>query len=246
MNTDHRERDHRDRARWRRIAGLAFAVAGVSLAAPTPAYAQGGAAQPAPSGAFETPDGQLRFVLDRSGPAALIRFEGDPEVYVLRPDPIGAGGQQIYRTADGSVQLRVTRWGEITVFVRNDRMGAAASFADQAPPLRPASIPAPRFRTELAETQEMVVQRVGRSVSFDAPPQVAASDTGLILDAARRAVDGIAAAPQAPIRRVTIRTGPAPDVAVESDALIITVAPHLGYAGRPSSQQIQAAIQGRP
>lgn len=227
-------------------AGLAAMVAGASIAAAAPSYAQAGTTQAAPSGEFETPDGQLRFVLDRSGPAALIRFEGDPEVYVLRPDPMGAGGQQIFRTPDGSVQLRVTRWGEITVFVRNDRMGAAASFADQAPPLRPAAIPAPTFRTELAETQQLVVQRVGRMVAFDAPAQVTASDTGVILDAARRAVDGLAAAPQAPIRRVTIRTGAAPEVVVQGDALIITVASHLGYAGRPSSQQIQDAIENRP
>ncbi len=246
MNTDHRDRDHRGVRSWRMAAGLAAAVAGVSLAAAAPAYAQVGSAQAAPSGEFETPDGQLRFVLDRSGPVALMRFEGDPEVYVLRPDAMGAGGQQIFRTADGSVQLRVTRWGEITVFVRNDRMGAAASFADQAPPLRPAAIPAPAFRTEMAATQQLAIQQVGRSVAFDAPAQVAASDTGVILDAARRAVAGIVAAPQAPIRRVTIRTGTAPDVVVQGDALIITVAPHLGYAGRPSSQQIQAAIENRP
>jgi hypothetical protein len=83
-------------------------------------------------------------------------------------------------------------------------------------------------------------------VAFDAPAQVTASDTGVILDAARRAVDGLAAAPQAPIRRVTIRTGAAPEVVVQGDALIITVASHLGYAGRPSSQQIQDAIENRP
>ena len=226
------------------VMALAGLGAGPALAQQRPQAAL--SAQPAPSGQFATPDGALRFVLDRSGPAALIQFEGDPEVYVLRPDPgMGAGGQQVFRTADGSIQLRVTRWGELTVFVRNDRMGAAASFNQQAPPLRPAPVAAPTFRAELQQTERAVVRRVGRQVALEAPSQVSAADNGIILDAAERAADGMAAAPQAPVRRVVLQTGPAPAAEVIGDALVITVAPQLGYAGRPSSDQIRAALEHR-
>jgi hypothetical protein len=233
-----------------RLTGaVALALASVAMAGP--AHAQR-APDPVtndsapPSGQFETPDGSLRFVLDRSGPMALIQFEGDPEVYVLRPDPtMGAGGQQFFRTGDGSIVVRVTRWGEITLFVRNDRMGAAASFAESAPPLRPQPVPAPAFQQEWRQTERAVVQRVGRAVALEAPAQMGAGDGAVILDAAERAVDGLAAAPQTPIRRVRIQVGQAPAAAVQGDMLIIVVVPSLGYAGRPSSEQIRAALAAR-
>jgi Domain of unknown function (DUF4908) len=233
-----------------RLTGaLALALAGAVVS--PPAHAQRAPdpvlneAVPA-SGQFETPDGALRFVFDRSGPAALIQFEGDPEVYVLRPDPtMGAGGQQFFRTQDGSIIVRVTRWGEITLFVRNDRMGAAASFAESAPPLRPEPVAPPTFRQEWRQTERAVVRRVGREVAIEAPAQVGATEGAVILDAAERAADGLAAAPQTPIRRIRIQVGDAPAAAVQGDMLIIVVAPHLGYAGRPSSEQIRAALAGR-
>ncbi len=228
---------------------LALALAGAAVAAPAMAQRAPGVMMnneaPA-SGQFETPDGALRFVFDRSGPAALIQFEGDPEVYVLRPDPtMGAGGQQFFRTVDGSIVVRVTRWGEITLFVRNDRMGAAASFAESAPPLRPEPVAPPAFPQEWRQAERAVIRRVGRDVAMEAPAQVGAGEGALILDAAERAADGLVGAPQSPIRRIRIQVGDAPAAGVQGDMLIIVVAPHLGYAGRPSSDQIRVALAGR-
>ena len=90
-----------------------------NAAAPAPAQPVQGLYQ-ASSGAtrYATPDGAVRFVFDRSGGrAALVRFEGDPEVHVLRP-AMAAGGGEIYRTEDGDVMLRVTPHGSITVYTR--------------------------------------------------------------------------------------------------------------------------------
>src|SRR5690349_13167178 len=105
----------------------AFAAALALAAAPSLAHAQQQqqprSSSPAPiapvqglyrdAGAtrYSTPDGAVRFVLDRSGGrVALVRFEGDPEVHVLRP-AMAAGGGEIYQTEDGGVMLRVTAHG---------------------------------------------------------------------------------------------------------------------------------------
>jgi hypothetical protein len=66
-------------------------------------------------------------VFDRSGSrAALVRFEGDPEVHVLRP-VAAAGGDEIYRTENGDIALRLSRTGSFTVYTRNNRLGAPAA-----------------------------------------------------------------------------------------------------------------------
>ncbi|HVK81172.1 MAG TPA: DUF4908 domain-containing protein, partial [Verrucomicrobiae bacterium] len=110
---------------------LTLAAPGIALAQqrqqnPPPAAPPVQGLYQASSGAtrYSTPDGAVRFVLDRSGGrAALVRFEGDPEVHVLRP-AMAAGGGEIYRTDDGDVMLRVTPHGGITVYTRTMRPGA--------------------------------------------------------------------------------------------------------------------------
>lgn len=232
---------------------MALATLGAGSAAAQPAQPQGFIPQSRPNdanaqstGRFRTPDGQLTFTLDRTGPIALMQFEGDPEVRVLRPDPaMAAGGAQFYRTADGAVVLRITPWGELTVFMRNDRMGTAVSFSEAAGPLRPAPASPPVYRSRLEQTQQSLIRRVGRNVDVQAPQQVEGQVGGLILDAAERAADGMAAASQQPIRRLILQIGPQPAVAAQGDTLVIVVAPHLGYSGRPSSEAIRAAIENR-
>jgi hypothetical protein len=97
---------------------------------------------PVASGAnrYATPDGAVRFVLDRSGGrAALVQFEGDPEVHVLRPT-MGAGGDEIFQTENGDVRLRVTSHGGIIVYTRAMRTGAAASEEGRVAPLTPEQL----------------------------------------------------------------------------------------------------------
>jgi len=124
--------------------GAAAIAAVLTLAgAPTLAHAQQQQQQrpqaapqrlyPVASGAsrYATPDGAVRFVLDRSGGrAALVRFEGDPEVHVLRPT-MGAGGDEIYQTEDGAVRLRVTPHGGHCAFLERPEQGYDGYWAER-------------------------------------------------------------------------------------------------------------------
>lgn len=209
-----------------------------ATANPVPLYNTGGASR------YSTPDGAVRFVLDRSGGrVALVRFEGDPEVHVLRP-VAAQGGDEIYRTEDGDVALRVTRHGGITVYTRNNRTGAPASEEARVEPLTPEAIAVAAMRQRMRELQALAARSVGQPVAFELPAQMALRDTGVVMDAAERAAQGLADAPLTNVRRVTITIGTRPGAALRGEQLIVQVAPQLGYAGRPSSNAIRNVVTG--
>jgi hypothetical protein len=211
---------------------------------PPPPPVQGLYTNAAGASRYSTPDGQVRFVFDRSGGrAALVRFEGDPEVHVLRP-VMAAGGGEIYRTEDGDVMLRVSPHGGITVFTRTLRTGAPASEEARVAPLTPEAIAFAEMQERFRQLQARSRRSVGQTVTFTVPAQISAPTAGVVVDAAERAAEGLAAAPMTTVRRVIITIGRSPDVALRGDTLIIQVAPQLGYAGRPSSNTIRNVVTG--
>lgn len=231
-------------------------AAALTLAAPGIADAQqqrqqpGAAPQrivPVASGAsrYATPDGAVRFVLDRSGGrAALVQFEGDPEVHVLRPT-MGAGGDEIYQTDSGDVRLRVTSHGGIIVYTRALRTGAAASEEGRVAPLSPEQLAFAEMQSRFRTIQARARRSVGQPVAFTVPAQMSPQVAGLVTDAAERAAEGLAEAPLTNVRRVVIGLGRVPAVALRGDTLIVQVAPALGYAGRPSSSAIRNVVMGQ-
>lgn len=235
----------------------AFAAALTLSGAPNMALAQQAQSAPPPpvqglytssSGAtrYSTPDGAVRFVFDRSGGrVALVRFEGDPEVHVLRP-VMAAGGGEIYRTEDGNVMLRVTPHGGIIVYTRTLRTGAPVSEVGQVAPLLPEAVAFEQMQQRFERLQQQARRSVGQSVliQVQAPVRMSPAQAGVVVDAAERAVEGLASAPMTTVRRVLITIGPVPGVALRGDLLLIQVAPQLGYAGRPSSNTIRNVVTG--
>lgn len=230
---------------WRVAGAVAAAVA---LAPTTPAAAQSiyGLADEAPAATeYSTPDGAVRFVLDRrtGGRAALVRFQNDPEVHVLRP-VMGRNGDEIYRSASGDVQLRVTPHGGVVVYTRTHPDGSPAGEDRAAEPLAPApASSAQAFMARLQQLQSAAARRLGRPVAFVPPQSTPRVASGVILDAAERAADGIAGLQSTEIRRVVFMLGPEPRAAVRGDTLFVQVVPSMGYAGRPSSASIRSVVQ---
>ena len=209
--------------------------------------AQGLLAEPQAAGArrYATPDGAVRFVFDRSGGrVALVRFEGDPEVHVLRP-VMAAGGGEIYRTENGDVILRVTPHGGITVYTRLHRTGAPASEGAEVAPLTPEAVQQTYMRERLRQLQVLAARSVGQSVTFDAPVATNnGSANGAMLDAAEVAAKGLADAPMTTVRHVVITIGTRPGAVMREETLTIEVVPQMGFAGRPSSNTIRNVVTG--
>lgn len=229
-----------------RVTGAVAAA--LALAPIPPAAAQSGGygiLREAPSATeYATPDGEVRFVLDRrtGGRAALVRFQGDPEVHVLVPR-MGRDGDEIYTNASGTIVLRITSHGGVVVYTQRHPDGAPAAEGDAAQPLRPESPPPNVYAARMRELQVAAQRRLGRPVAFVAPAAPPEGSSGVVLDAAARATDGIAVPQSAAIRRILFVLGPQPAVAVRGDTLIIQIAPGLGYAGRPSSAAIRTVVQ---
>jgi hypothetical protein len=175
----------------------------------------------------------------------LVRFEGDPEVHVLRP-VMAAGGGEIYRTEDGNLMLRVTPHGGIIVYTRSLRTGAPASEEGSVPSLTPEAVAFGDMQQRFDRLQQRARRSVGQTVTFtvQAPTRMSPPAAGVVVDAAERAAEGLAAAPMTTIRRVIITIGPTPAVAMRGDLLMIQVAPQMGYAGRPSSNTIRNVVTG--
>lgn len=236
--------------------GAAVVAAALTLALPAVAQAQQQRQQPdaAPqrlvpvtggASRYATPDGAVRFVLDRSGGrAALVRFEGDPEVHVLRP-VMGAGGDEIYQTESGDVRLRVTSHGGIIVYTRAMRTGAAASEEARVAPLAPEALAFAEMQVRFRALQNRARRSIGQPVMFTVPARMSPLAAGVVTDAAERAAEGLAEAPMTNVRHVIIGIGRVPAVALQGDTLIIQVAPQLGYAGRPSSSAIRNVVMGQ-
>lgn len=243
-------------------AALAAALTFSGVASPALAQQQQGGDPPLPMprlfqhdvGAtrYSTPStaagGAIRFTFDRSGDrVALLRFDGDPEVHVLRPT-MAAGGGEIYRTEDGNIMLRVNPHGSITVYTRTMRTGAPASEEGAAAALTPEAVAFAQMVDRMRQLQAAARRSVGQQVLFTfqapapgpVPPQVA----GLVLDAAERAAEGLAAAPMTNVHRVVITLGPSPRVVMQGDLLLVQIAPQLGYAGRPSSAAVRNVVSG--
>jgi hypothetical protein len=233
-------------------AALALATPGVAAAQqqqqrnPQPAQPVQGLYQTSAGATrYATPDGSVRFVFDRTGNrAALVRFEGDPEVHVLRPR-MAANGSEIYRTEDGRVMLRVNPQGAITVYTRALQTGAPAAEEERVAPLTPEAIAFAQMQDRFRRLQAQARRRVGQTVTFIVPAQLSSQAAGVVVDAAERAAEGLAAAPMTSVRRVTITIGPVPRAAVRGDQLFIQVAPQMGYAGRPSSNAIRNIVTGQ-
>lgn len=194
---------------------------------------------------YATPDGAVRFVFDRSGGrVAYIRFENDPEVHVLRPVMAARGGE-IYRTEDGAVELRVASNGAITVYTRAIRTGAPASEEGRVAPLTPETIAFAEMQERFRQLEARARRNVGQTVTFVMPARMPAPVAGIVIDAAERAAQGLAAAPMTNVRQVIISLGPVPAVARRGERLFIQVAPQMGYAGRPSSITIRNVVTGQ-
>jgi hypothetical protein len=200
---------------------------------------------------YETDEGG-EFVLDRSTPLPLLKFEESPEIWVLQP-AAGPRGDIIYRNDLGEPMLRATKLGGMTVFTSKRPDGSAAALEGASSPLRitplsPAALLI-RFYQASIRASRVAQRQVGFETREDAEPATAAvvADAALV---ASEALVGIAARPDGKrllsrIDDVMIAQGAKPAAALLNRVLTVTIVPAKGYAGRPSSRTIQYAAGAR-
>ncbi len=196
---------------------------------------------------FVTEDGD-GFILDRTGPKPLLRFDGSFEVWALQASP-APRGDTIYKNDLGEPMLRATRLGGLTVFTDQRPGGSAAALLGVAPPLRLA-IMGPAALLERLELAHLRTSRaIGRLIPFEAEADPASS--ALIADAAMVTSEALVRMAKRSdgrklldrVQRVHLLGGQKASAQLAQGVLEITVAPPQGFPGRPSSDRIVQVTQ---
>ena len=243
---------------WAALAvGLALVSAGAAPSEAAPAWikralgvkdAGAGRTVALPAVAHYRVDEGGGFILDRSERHSLLKFDDDPEIWVLTSTR-GPRGDLIFTNDAGEVMLRTTRLGGATVFTPQRPDGAAATVIGPAASLRLATLGPSGLYQRLLLASSRASRAAGRLIGFEAPDADPTSD-GLIADTALVSSDAVVKFARrrggrqalAYVARVEIVRATRPSCWYRSGIVTIAVAPQLGLAGRPSSSLIQTAF----
>jgi hypothetical protein len=198
--------------------------------------------------------GSIAFVLDRSSPTTLLRFDDSPEIWVLTPHT-GPGGDVIYKNDMGEPVLRATKLGGLTLFTDGRPGGMAAALVGEAPALRPTAILTPNALLQhLAQSSAHASRAAQHLVVFDAP-DVTAQSASIIADAATIAAEAIGGMTRradgrrylAKLTKVLLVPGRKSQASMTNGVLqiVVTAKPTTlkdDVSGRPSSRLIDAVL----
>lgn len=194
---------------------------------------------------YETVDGEHAFVLDRTGEPPLLQYQDSFEVFALTSVP-ASRGDELLKTDTGEDLLRVTTLGAVTLYPSEKPTGLPATRlgpADAFPALEDT-------RPNVVDSFRLLTLSAG-DVKVETPvaPASAAATNALFADAARVTAEGLRASAAAGERDVEVATiifvfGAGADARLEDGTLVVQLDPEQGYAGRPSSLKIAAALRG--
>jgi len=189
------------------------------------------------------------FVLDRTQPVPMLKFEDSPEVWALAPSP-APRGDVICKNDLGEPMLRATRLGGFTLFTEDRPSGVAVSLVGPGAPLRLAPISPQALTDRLLQASYRSGRAARHSVGFQAEATPASS--ALMADAAvvvtlalYRLAEKAGGKPVGRFNLVLLEEGKKPTVMLKDNVLRIVVSPALGVAGRPSSKRIMKVAGGK-
>jgi hypothetical protein len=204
-----------------------------------------------PIGKYETDEGGV-FILDRTKPEPLLKFEDRPEIWVLQPAP-GPRGDVIYRNDLGEVMLRVTHMGGMTIFTDKRPGGSPAALDGSSPPLRIAALSAAGLFSRFYQSSIRASRAAQHQIGFATREDAEAATAAALADAAQVASEALVDMASAPngkallarIVGVMIAQGGKPNAAMQRGVLTVTIVPAQGVFGRPSSRRIERAAGAR-
>jgi hypothetical protein len=196
--------------------------------------------------------GDRRFSLDRYQNAFLMRFAGQPEIFVLYAN-YGSMGGRVLQYDSGAIAIQVAGWGGMTLYTDDHPEGLPTARAgDSVPPVLSAVSMQQMQSAADDETAHLSYAR-GLKINFMAD-QNAISDNsvrGLAFDSmenAARGIDRFTANPAARaafgqrISTVRLSISDKPYIKITDRVLIVTFNPRTGYFGRASSRAISFAL----
>ena len=208
---------------------------------------QGGEVAGPPLARYVSDQGRA-FILDRTQPVAMLKFDDSPEVWALAPAP-APRGDVIYKNDLGAPMLRATRLGGYTLFTDHRPSGEAVSLAGAAAPLRLQSLSPQALGERMLQASIRSGRAARRPVVFEA--EATPASAALIADSAtivslaflRLAAGDGGRASLAKVGKVQFMEGRKVSAALVNGVLRIVVAPVEGLAGRPSSDRLMRVLR---
>ncbi len=197
---------------------------------------------------------RVGFVLDLTGEAPKLRFDGSEEILLLRWAP-AAGGDRLLIREDQFVVIRISALGGLTLFTQEHPRGVPV--APDRRPVQPLRSNAPAIAMVRDYASRIMAQaraETGRMVFLEADWDLAARDPivrSLLFDSIRNAgtalLNWIRSGPGrdaagVSLKRIRFVTGPVAIPYRQGDMLVVTFTPSMGLGGRPSSDVIQRQL----
>ena len=196
--------------------------------------------------------GDYHFTLDRYQNAFLMRFAGQPEIFVLYTG-YGSMGARVLQFDSGASAIQVMGWGGMTVYTDDHPEGLPTSrVGGSTTPVLPA-ISLQQIQNAAEEDASHLSSQRGLKLTFQADASAVAENAvrALAFDTmenAARGIDRFTANPAARnafgqrIGAVHIAIADKPYIKIADRTLIVTFNPRTGYFGRASSKAISFAL----
>ena len=197
---------------------------------------------------------EINFTLLPYGDKYLLRFDDNPENFVLYGDRVALGGRELkYDT--GALALKVSVWGGVTLYTQQAPGGVPATRNGDAtaPPKIPVS--AANLSAALADEASHIAYVQQLKLRFSADESILKNNDDVranAFDALINSGVGIEhvvatqAGRSAFVRRfdqVRIVEGDKPTIAISGRTLLVSFVPSAGAAGRASSRAITVALR---
>ena len=205
------------------------------------------------SGSYQAGE-RVNFTLDHAGENFLLRFDGEPEVFVLYAGHASLGGR-VLKYDSGETALQVTGWGGITLYTDNKPGGLPAMrIADSVPPVLP-DVSLDELRSAVTDETAHLSYTRRLNVAFTTDWNALAENAGLralsfdALQNAARGIDSFAEtatghrAIETRIDTVLLSASGNPTLRLQGRQMTVTFDPSKGYAGRASSRAIAHALR---
>lgn len=196
----------------------------------------------------------VRFSLAQDGDNFLLRFDGNPEVFVLYAAHASLGGREL-KYDSGETALQVAGWGGMTLYTDAAPNGLPAVRTGDAVPPSPANVSLGDMQNAAGDEAEHLAYTRGLRLNFTADWGALASNGAMrafAFDTLENAVRGLdrfslaASGRQALASRVDtvmVASGNKPTLGINGKTLVVTFNPERGYIGRASSRAIARALE---
>lgn len=204
------------------------------------------------AGSYSAAD-DVNFTLLPYGDKYLLRFDGNPENFVLYGDRVALGGRELkYDT--GAIALKISVWGGVTLYTQDAPGGLPATRTGEAIVPPHLAVPAASLTTALSDEESHLnyTQHLKLRFAVDAAvvnggddARAYAFDTLVNSEMGIERLIGTPAGRAAFIQRfdqVRIVEGDKPTIAISGRTLLVSFVPSAGAAGRASSRAIAYAL----